>query len=151
MLNRDIWLCCLNYFHIFNLYYIVTLLLSLFSLFYIFVRTTASFLNFTYFMQTPVRNNLSCPVQLLWILHLIYVILALFSACILTHSCHRITLAIVTGWIIRWSYIDSCFQPHWLVVTIQILDMWLPKRWSSLVIHLHAWGEQITFMKLRKY
>lgn len=45
--------------------------------------------------------------------------------------------------ILHW---DSCFQSYW-PVTRKILDAWLLKRHSSLLVYLHAW-EQITFMKL---
>lgn len=151
LLNQEPWVCWFNYFHTFHLYFILSVLFStLFSIFYIFVRTLVAFFSFASFMQTPGWNNLSRPVHLLQILYFACIVLVLFSACILAHSCFWITLVTVAGWIIIWFYTDSCFQSHWPAVSRKVLDVWLLKRYRSLLIYLHAWGEQITFMKLGK-
>lgn len=58
---------------------------------------------------------------------------------------------LLQNWFRHW--VDSLFdiynfsfQPHWPVATRKILDVRLLKCCSSLLIHLHAWGELITFM-----
>ena len=123
LLTQEPWVCCFSYYYTFDLYFTVNVLFStFFSIFYISVRTLVFFLSFASFMQTPGWHNLLWPVHL-QILYLACIVLVLFSAWTVTHSCLWITLVTVTGWTIIWFYMDSCFQSHWPVVTRKILDI----------------------------
>lgn len=53
LLNQEPWVCCFEYLHIFNLYFIVNVSFSTFlSIFYSFLRTSVSFFSSASFMQT---------------------------------------------------------------------------------------------------
>lgn len=112
LLNQEPWVCCFNYFHTFHLYFTVNVLLStFFSIFYIFVRTLVFFFSFASFMQTPCWNNLSWPVHLLQILYLPYIVLVIFSACILTHSCL---------WISHCTKLSYDLILHWFLLPVSL-------------------------------
>lgn len=89
-------------------------------------------------------ETIFCDLYLLQILYLAYVVLVLFSLCILIFYYFRIDLDI--GLIHYLIYTNFSFQPHWPVATRKILDVRLLKCCSSSLIHLHAWVELITFM-----